>query len=353
MSQTPFSSSDQVVFDPPHLSYFKPDDFSRLYLERADEVAKAARAWRSRYPHANAPSIQRSSPKIAALGIDCQNAFTLPSASLYVPGAENDMMRAAQWIYRNTHQISKLFLSLDTHTMNQVFHPDFWENPHGRRPDPFTIITASQIREGEWRPRANQHTFFNLKVAMIDYCEQLERSGKYLLTIWPYHALLGGASHAVNAGLMEACMFHSVARSVDPEFVLKGRSQFTENYSIFSPEVLSLSDGVVGAGRGVGVGLINNDLVSLLKSYDRVYVFGEASSHCVMASLYDLINPLNDRNSHLDKIYILEDAMSPVPPPPMAPLPDALNFPMVAKQALADFADAGMHIVKTTDLIEV
>jgi nicotinamidase-related amidase len=287
------------------------------------------------------------------LGIDCQNAFTLPSASLFVPGANEDMLRAANWIYRNTHLVSKIFLSLDTHTVNQVFHPDFWEDPNGRHPEPFTVITADQVREGQWRPGINQKTFFNLKAAMVNYCEQLEASGKYALTIWPYHALLGGASHGVNPGLMEACMFHSIARATDIEFVLKGRSQFTENFSIFSPEVLSLNDGIVGAGRGIGVGVINNDLVSMLKTYDRVYVFGEASSHCVMSSLYDLINPMNDRNGHLDKIYILEDAMSPVPAPPLTPLPDTLNFPMVAKKAMAEFAKAGMHIVKTTDVIEV
>lgn len=343
MSQNPFD-----------LPYYKPEDFNKLYLERADEVAKAARIWRSRFP-----LTPRKSPfNVAALGIDCQNAFCLPGASLFVPGANEDMRRAAEWIYRNVHMISKIYLSLDTHTMMQVFHPDFWEDPNGNHPAPFTVIRASEIRDGLWRPDVNQSTFFNLKAAMIDYCDQLERNGSFPLTIWPYHALLGGASHGILPGLMEACMFHSVARFQDIEFVQKGKSQFTENYSIFAPEVYSLSDGVVGAGRGIGVGNFNNDLTDALKRFDRVYVFGEASSHCVMSSLYSLITKrdgvaMNDRNYHLDKIYILEDAMSPVPPPPLNPLPDALNFPMVAKKALEDFADAGMHIVKTTDLIEI
>lgn len=329
---------------PADLSYFDTADFSRLYLERADDVAKAAKTWRMRFPHVP----KNSALKIAVLGIDCQNAFCMPGASLYVPGASDDMMRAAVWIYRNTHLISKIFLSLDTHTVNQVFHPAFWEDPNGRHPAPFTVISATDVKTGRWRPCISQATFLDLKAAMVDYCEKLESSGKYALTIWPYHALLGGASHAITPGLMEACMFHSMARSVDPEFVLKGQSQFTENFSVFTPEVLHLDND----GRGISVGNCNNDLTQKLKLFDRVYVFGEASSHCVMSTLYDFINPMNDRNSHLDKIYILEDAMSPVPPPPLNPLPDALNFPMVAKKALADFADAGMHIVNSTDLIE-
>lgn len=340
----------QIQSDPEfNVPYLQQSDFSKLYMERVGDVSKAAQAWRTRF-HLTP---RDPSFKIAALGIDCQNAFTLPGASLFVPGANDDMMRAANWIYRNTGRISKIFLSLDTHTVNQVFHPNFWENPNGKQPEPFTPISAAEVREGAWRPRINQKNFLNLQAAMVDYCEQLEKSGKYMLTIWPYHAMLGGASHAVNAGLMEACLFHAIARGIDPEFTLKGRSQFTENYSVFAPEVFSLYDGVSNNGRGVSVGNPNNELVDTLKRYDRVYVFGEASSHCVMASLYGLISPLNDRNSHLDKIYILEDAMSPVTPPNLAPLPDWLNFPVIAKKALEDFADAGMHIVKTTDAIEV
>lgn len=342
--------------NPSELPYYKSEeDFSKLYLERVEDVAKAAKVWRSRFPCC----IDGKPPlNIAVLGIDCQNAFCLPGASLFVPGANDDMRRAAEWIYRNVGKIGKIYLSLDSHTVNQVFHPNFWEDERGKQPEPFTVITASQVRDGIWKPRINQNTFIDLRAATIDYCDQLEKSGKYALTIWPYHAMLGGASHGILPGLMEACLFHSMAKATDVEFILKGRSQFTENYSIFAPEVYSLSDGVVGAGRGIGVGHFNNDLTDALKRFDRVYVFGEASSHCVMSSLYSLITtrngePMEDRNYHLNKIYILEDAMSPVPPPPLNPLPDALNFPMVAKKALADFANVGMHIVKTTDAIEV
>jgi hypothetical protein len=55
----------------------------------------------------------------------------------------------------------------------------------------------------------------------------------------------------------------------------------------------------------------------------------------------------------LDKIYILEDAMSPVPPPPIHPLPDSLNFPRLADEAIARWRAAGMHVVKTSDDIRI
>ncbi len=49
----------------------------------------------------------------------------------------------------------------------------------------------------------------------------------------------------------------------------------------------------------------------------------------------------------MDKVWILEDAMSPVPPPPIDPLPPALDFPKIAERAIAEFGRAGMHVVTT------
>jgi hypothetical protein len=51
------------------------------------------------------------------------------------------------------------------------------------------------------------------------------------------------------------------------------------------------------------------------------------------------------------KVWILEDAMSPVPPPPIHPLPPDLDFPRIAEQAMLDFKQSGMNIVRTTDPI--
>jgi hypothetical protein len=53
----------------------------------------------------------------------------------------------------------------------------------------------------------------------------------------------------------------------------------------------------------------------------------------------------------MGRIYILEDAMSPVPAPPLNPLPAALDFPRVADAAIQRFREAGMHVVRTTDAL--
>jgi hypothetical protein len=54
----------------------------------------------------------------------------------------------------------------------------------------------------------------------------------------------------------------------------------------------------------------------------------------------------------MGRIYILEDAMSPVPAPPLEPLPPGLDFPRVANEAMRALQEAGMKVVRTTDPLD-
>jgi len=310
-----------------------------LYLERSALVTDEAAAFRkaSRIPEA-----REDRERIAAFGIDGQVAFCVPGASLFVPGAVEDTARAVEWLYRHLDRVTTLVLSLDTHTVHQVFHPASWVDAEGRHPPPFTVVTTEDVRKGRWRPVLRAEGFTDVEALCLEYCEELERSGRYVLTIWPYHALLGGASHALVPALMEAALFHSVARRAETVFVVKGRSAVTENYSVLSPEVRRLG--------GREVGRFDTGLFDLLLSHEKVYVFGQAKSHCVRATLLDLLEECRRRDpALLRRVHVLEDAMSPVPPPPLDPLPPALDFPRVAAEALRSFAAAGMRVVRTTD----
>jgi len=302
-------------------------------------VAEEATAYRAAHGVADA---REDKERIAAFGIDCQVAFCVPGASLFVPGAVEDSVRTVEWLYRNLGRITTLVLSLDTHGVHQVFHPSAWEDDIGRHPAPFTVITTDDVRRGRWRPVLRPPGFPDFETAALEYCEQLERSGRYVLTIWPYHALLGGASHALVPALMEASLFHSLVRRTETVFEIKGRAAVTENYSVLSPEVSRL--------RGRTVGEFNTRLFDLLMAHDRLYVFGQAKSHCVRATLLDLLDECRRRDpALLGRIHVLQDAMSPVPPPPLDPLPPALDFPRVAEEALGAFAAAGMRLARTTD----
>lgn len=317
-------------------SFYEPARVGEVYIERAAEVADSALDYRLR--HGIKPAGQDRF-RIAAFGIDCQVGFCVPGASLFVPGAVEDTQRTLGWIYENLDRLSGLHFSLDTHRVFQVFHPAWWSDVEGKHPAPFTPITRDDVRSGRYKPLSHPRE-------CLEYVEKLEATGKYVLTIWPYHTLLGGVSHALVPALMEAAMFHALTRFSQTHFETKGTHAMTENYSVLAPEVRELG--------GQAIGAFNAAFYRMLMDYDRVYVFGQAKSHCVLSTLRDIRDQIQATDPKLaDKVWILEDAMSPVPPPPLNPLPPTLDFPRLADEAMEDFRRAGMHIVKTSDPIDV
>jgi nicotinamidase-related amidase len=296
-----------------------------VWIERAALVAEEAERC-DIAPAAN------DKERVAVFGIDCQIGFCTPGASLFVPGAVEDMKRSIDFIYRNLEKITALHFSLDTHRVFQIFHPAFWVDAKGNHPAPFTPIFHEEVRAGKWISIAHPKE-------ALEYTAKLEKSGKYVLTIWPYHTLLGGLSHALVPALMECAMFHALSRKAQTHFETKGTHAMTENYSVLSPEVKELGAQSVGA--------FNAPFFKLLADFDRVYVFGQAKSHCVLSTLKDM--QAHGDMALLDKVYVLEDCMSSVPAPPLDPLPPSLDFPRIADDAMRDLASAGMHIVKSTD----
>ncbi len=314
--------------------HYDPKQVPSLYIERAGLVADAAEAYATK--HSVKPAAADRF-RVAAFGIDVQVGFCTPGASLFVPGAVEDTTRTVEWLYRNLNVVSGLFFSLDTHRMFQIFHPAWWVDAKGQHPAPLTPIFHEEVRSGKWTATAHPRE-------SLEYVKRLEATGKYVLTVWPYHTLLGGLSHALVPAMMEAALFHAAARKHQTHFETKGTHAMTENYSVLSPEVTELNGQVVGS--------FNAPFFKLLMEYDRVYVFGQAKSHCVLSTLNDLEKHLLATDPKLaSKIWILEDAMSPVPAPPLNPLPAHLDFPTIADAALDHWRDIGMKVVKTSDAV--
>ena len=312
--------------------FYDPKSVSSLYLERGSLVTEAAEAYAKK--HGIKPAAHDKT-RICVFGIDAQVGFCTPGASLFVPGAVEDTQRALRFVYENLDRITGLAFSMDTHRVFQIFHPAWWVDAHGNHPAPFTPIFHEEVRAGKWTPIRHPKE-------ALEYTKQLEATGKYVLTIWPYHTLLGGVSHALVPALMEAALFHATARKHQTHFETKGTHALTENYSVLSPEVTELAGNTVGE--------FNAPFFKMLMEYDRIYVFGQAKSHCVLSTLADIKEHVLANDPALAaKIYILEDAMSPVPPPPLDPLPAHLDFPRLADRAIEEFRKAGMNVVKTTD----
>ena len=81
--------------------------------------------------------------------------------------------------------------------------------------------------------------------------------------------------------------------------------------------------------------------------FDAVIIAGQAKSHCVAWTIDDLLTEIQAQDPKLaQKVYLLEDCTSPVV------VPGVVDFTNQANAAFQRFADAGMHLVKSTDAIE-
>ena len=322
----------------PFPSFYDASKVGDLYLSRKAMIAEEAADF-AKLPGVT-PAVDDKF-KIAVFGIDVQNDFCLTSGSLSVPGAVEDSARICEFIYKNLGLITEMHFSLDTHKAYQIFHPSFWiDSTTGKHPAPFTLVTVAEIKSGRYVPALYPHE-------CIAYCEELEKTGKYVLCLWPYHTMLGCVGHAMVPAVFEAAMFHSIARRKQTKFETKGVHPLTENYSVLSPEVKDV------AGRVVGQ--FNTKFFKALMENDRIYIVGQASSHCVKTTIEDLLREIKAVDPSLvDKVYILEDCMSPGPAI-TDPVSGAVivDFPKMAKDALDDFRAAGMHVVKSTDVVDI
>ena len=328
---------------PPH---FKPASVGEVWRVPYQERALQAEAWAKQY---GIGSASQDRFRICLLPVDVQNTFCIPDFELYVggrsgSGAVDDNRRLCEFIYHNLGAITHICPTMDTHQAMQIFHTIFLVNDDGRHPTPYTLISAEDIEKGKWK--LNPAVARNLQLEVSEgqkylqhYARVLKAGGKYELTIWPYHAMLGGIGHALVSAVEEALFFHSVARLSQPDFQVKGNNPLTENYSVLRPEVLTGASGNTIAHK-------NSRLISKLLEYDAVVIAGQAKSHCVAWTIDDLLNEMviTDRK-WVQKVYLLEDCTSPVV------VPGVIDYTEQADAAFHKFAAAGMHVVRSTEAI--
>jgi nicotinamidase-related amidase len=315
---------------------------------KVDYASRAEQAREYALQHNLTPA-SVSKDRISLLVIDAQNTFCIPGFELFAAGrsgrgAVDDTVRLCEFIYRNIGNLTHIIATMDTHMAQQIFHPIFFVDANGNHPAPYTDIHASELLEGKWRfnhalaPRYGIAPEYARQM-MIHYAEELEKKGKYALTIWPYHAMLGGIGHAIVPALEEAIFFHSIARLAQPDFEVKGDKPFTENYSAIGPEVLT-------GPMGETLGTRDLKFVQHLQEVDRLYIAGQAKSHCVAWTISDLLEDINTVDPNLaKKVYLLDDCSSAVV------VPGVVDHTEAANEAYVRFANAGMKIVKSTDEI--
>jgi nicotinamidase-related amidase len=328
-------------------THFEAAKVGEVWRVPYQPLAASAQDWR--HQHQLMPAAA-DKMRICLLAIDVQNTFCIPGFELFVGGrsgmgAVEDNIRLCEFIYRNLGQLTEIALTMDTHTAAQIFHSVFWINPAGEHPPAMTMISPEQVEQGEWQVNPAiavnlGQDYQQLQDYALHYVRQLGQDSKYLLTIWPYHSMLGGIGHAIVSAVEEACFFHNLARSSQTIFEIKGGNPLTENYSVLKPEVL-----IDHNQRSIAQK--NSVFLQKLLSFDAILIAGQAKSHCVAWTVDDLLSDIQAIDPKLSqKVYLLEDCTSPVV------VPDVVDFTDPADAAYQRFADAGMHLVKSTEPLE-
>jgi nicotinamidase-related amidase len=324
-------------------SFFDGERVSEVWRVPYQERAVDAQHWREIH---RIESSTRDRHRVCLLLVDVQNTFCIPDFELYVggrsgTGAVDDNQRLTQFIYKNLSSITQICPTMDTHQAVQIFHSIFLVDQEGMHPEPYTLITVEDIEQGVWRFNPVLSDWLDVSEAdagayLKHYGSCLKAGGKYDLTIWPYHAMLGGIGHALVSAVEEAIFFHTVSRYSQADYQIKGNHILTENYSVLKPEIM----------RGVNAEEIapkNQELIEKLLSFDALIIAGQAKSHCVAWTVADLLTEIEERDASLaGKIYLLTDCTSPVV------IPEVIDYTDSADEAYKRFQSAGMHLVSST-----
>jgi nicotinamidase-related amidase len=327
-------------------AHFEESRVGEVWRVPYEDRAHEAEAWARK--HGLGPAAGDSF-RFGLVAVDIQNTFCIPDFELFVAGrsgtgAVDDNRRLCEFVYRNLGTITQIFPSLDTHHAMQVFHAIWLVDEQGNHPAPYTLVSAEDVEVGRWKvnPAVAEALGIDVDYAerhLAHYTRRLAEGGKYDLTVWPYHAMLGGIGNALVSAVEEAIFFHGIARHSQPDFQVKGDNPLTEHYSMLGPEVTEGPD-------GDRLGARNAELVDKLLTFDAVVVAGQAKSHCMAWTIDDLLEDELARERLAERAYLLEDCTSPVV------VPGVVDYTAEADAAFERYAAAGLHLVRSTDPIE-
>ncbi len=257
--------------------------------------------------------------------IDPQKDFCDPNGSLFVAGADEDMKRLAKMIERLSPKLTDIHVTMDSHRLIDISHPVWWVDGDGKAPDPFTIITAQEVKDGVWRtkqPGAQSRT--------LEYLQQLATSGRYPHCIWPEHCIIGDEGHQLDPNVAGAIHGWERSRYAMTDVVTKGSNPWTEHFSAVMAEVPDPEDPSTQ---------INTQLIGILEDADITVWSGEALSHCLANSARDVASHFSDPK-YIRNMVLLEDASSSVG-----------GFENFGTDFVKEMVDKGMQMSTTADFL--
>lgn len=243
--------------------------------------------------------------------------------ALPVTGAHQDMLRLANWLGQIGSHLHAITTTLDSHHEFDIAHPAFWKKADGSAVSPFTVISKADFEAGVY-----QMAQAASRQRVSDYLAQLEAQNRYQLMVWPTHCVMGTWGHQVHFAVLKALEQWQYDSQEKLAWVGKGKNAWTEHYSAIQAEVPDPLDPETQ---------LNLDLIKQLDASDEIYVAGQASSHCVKASLEHLVEFLPSR--HYSKIILLTDCMSAV-----------TGFEKTAQAFLDNMQEKGLQLKTTTQI---
>jgi nicotinamidase-related amidase len=180
------------------------------------------------------------------------------------------------------------------------------------------------VEQGVWSP-----TVPGLYRRALDYVTKLEQNGRYELTIWPPHCLIGSPGHTIFPELF-AALTDWESRFAFVDYVTKGSNILTEHYSAVQADVPDATD----AGTQ-----INTRLIQALENADQILIAGEARTHCLANTVRDIANNFGD-DSFVSKLVLLTDASSDIP-----------GFEKHAQSFMSEMTSRGMQTSTTTEFL--
>jgi nicotinamidase-related amidase len=165
----------------------------------------------------------------------------------------------------------------------------WWVDRDGNNPEPFTLITLADVDSGKWLPVYEPEK-------SRECIANIEKYAKKTLCIWPYHCIKDTSGNDLEDQF--ASTLDSL-RNVNKTIVVKGLTPYTEMYGIFKPEYDPDNE-------------INIELLNSLRSYDKIFIAGEAADYCVYESVKQILEYYANEPEVTSKIYILEDCMSSI-----------------------------------------
>ncbi len=263
--------------------------------------------------------------KLHLLCIDPQNDFCDPQGSLFVQGANEDMGRLATMVRRLKDKLDDIHVTLDSHRQVDVAHPIWWRDSSGAHPDPFTIISVSDVEDGKWVT-----TMPSFQKRSLQYLRELESGSRYPHCIWPPHCLIGSWGHNIFPPLFDALQKWEKERFATVDFVTKGSNIYTEHFSAVQAEVPDPEDPTTQ---------LNTPFVQTLESADLILLAGEARSHCLANTVRDVVTAFSDPK-YVEKLHLLTDATS-----------DVTGFENFGEDFLKEMTVKGMKVTTTTEFL--